>query len=52
MVSPLQVEVQQKSKAVVVQLLNQAAVNDQALLDAMSELQSPANLVRRDLEPQ
>lgn len=47
-----QVEVQQRSKAVIVQLLDQAAVNDKALLDAMSNLRSPANFVRRDLAPE
>lgn len=50
--APLQVEVQQKSKAVIVQLLDQAAVNDQALLEALAQLKSPGNLVRRDLAPE
>lgn len=45
----LQVEIQEKSKAVVVHLKDQAAVNDRALLAAMDELQSPASLVRRDI---
>lgn len=43
------VEVQQKSKTVILHLTNQAAVNDRALLDAMAELQSPASLVTRDI---
>mmetsp|Transcript_1717 Transcript_1717/g.4993 ORF Transcript_1717/g.4993 Transcript_1717/m.4993 type:complete len:285 (+) Transcript_1717:256-1110(+) len=48
----ISVEVQQKSKAVIVQLLDQAAVNDQALLEALAQLKSPGNLVRRDLAPE
>lgn len=48
----LQVEIQEKSKAVVVRLADQAAVTNQALLAAMNELDSPASLVRRDIHPQ
>lgn len=44
-----QVEIQEKSKAVVVGLSDQAAVTDQALLAAMNELESPATFVRRDI---
>lgn len=43
------VEVRQKSKTVILHLTNQAAVNDQALLAAMAELQSPASSVSRDI---
>lgn len=45
----LQVTIEEKSKAVVVRLADQAAVTNQALLAAMNELDSPASLVRRDI---
>jgi hypothetical protein len=45
----LQVKIEEKSKAVVVRLADQAAVTDQALLAAMNELESPASVVRRDV---
>jgi len=44
------VDIQEKSKAVIVRLRDQAAVNDRALLAAMAELKSPAKLVRRDIQ--
>jgi hypothetical protein len=43
------VTIEEKSKAVVVRLADQAAVTNQALLAAMNELDSPASLVRRDI---
>lgn len=43
------VDIQEKSRAVVVRLSDQAAVTDQALLAAMNELESPATFVRRDI---
>lgn len=42
-------EIRQKSKMVILHLNNQAAINDQALLAAMLELESPASTISRDV---
>jgi hypothetical protein len=45
----VQMEIRQKSKMVILHLNNQAAINDQALLAAMLELESPASTISRDV---